>query len=54
MKKSIEQFTDQAKKSKKNIRESKISIKDKIKALTYKSCLSFPVCQKKIVELLNY
>ena len=32
---------------------NELSIKDNIKALKYKSCLSFPVCQKKLLNLLT-
>ena len=32
---------------------NELSIKDNIKALKYKSCLSFPACQKKIVEFTH-
>ena len=52
--KSLEQFTDQIKKERKYwtiINE--LSIKDNIKALQYKSCLSFRTCQKKIVEFTD-
>ena len=32
---------------------NELSIKDKIKALKYKSCFSFRTCQKKIVEFTD-
>ena len=32
---------------------NELSIKDNIKALKYKSCLSFRTCQKKIVEFTD-
>ena len=32
---------------------NEFSIKNNIKALKYKSCLGFPACQKKIVELTD-
>ena len=32
---------------------NELSIKDNIKALKYKSCLSFHTCQKKIVEFTD-
>ena len=53
-KKSLTQFTDQIKKQKKcrGVR-NELSIKDNIKALKYKSCLSFHACQKKIVEFTD-
>ena len=43
------------KKSKKKYRRvrNELLIKDNIKALKYKSCLSFPACQKKIVEFTD-
>ena len=43
------------KKSKKSIGEleNELSINDNIKALKYKSCLSFHACQKKIVEFTD-
>ena len=54
LKKSLKQFTDQIKKQKKyqGVR-NELSIKDNIKALKYKSCLSFCACQKKIVQFTN-
>ena len=53
-KKSLTQFTDQIKKQKKyrGVR-NELSIKDNIKALNYKSCLSFRTCQKKNVEFTD-
>ena len=33
--------------------KNELSIKDNIKALKYKSCLSFHTCQKKIVEFTD-
>ena len=43
------------KKSKKKYRtvRNELSVKDNTKALEYKSCLSFPACQKKIVEFTD-
>ena len=43
------------KKNKKKYRgvRNKLSIKDNIKALNYKSCLSFRTCQKKNVEFTD-
>ena len=32
---------------------NELSIKDKIKALKYKSCFSFRTCQKKVVEFTD-
>ena len=54
LKKSLGQFTDQTKKRKKYCRVgNELSIKDNIKALRYKSCLSFGACQKKIVKFTD-
>ena len=52
LKKSLKQFTDQIKKKYWGVR-NELPIKDKIKALKYKSCLSFRTCQKKIVEFTD-
>ena len=32
---------------------NELSVKDNIKALKYKSCISFRTCQKKLLNLLN-
>ena len=54
LKKSLKQFTDQIKKTKKyqGVR-NELSIKNNIKALKCKSCLSFRTCQKKVVEFTD-
>ena len=53
-KKSLKQFTDQIKKQKMDRRvRNELPINDNIKALKYKSCLSFPACQIKIVEFTD-
>ena len=53
--KSLKQFTDPIKKKQKKYWgvRNELSIKDNIKALKYKSCLSFRTCQKKIVEFTD-
>ena len=33
--------------------KNELSLKDNIKALKYKSCLSFPACQKKLLNFLT-
>ena len=51
---SLEQFTDQKKKQKNYQRVgNELSIKDNIKAVKYKFCLSFHAFQKKTVDFTD-
>ena len=53
--KSVEQFTDQLKKSYKSTEKLEINFREKtiLTAVKYKSCLSFRGSQKNIVEFTN-
>ena len=54
LKSPLNNLQTRQKKQKKYLRvRNELSIKDNIKALKYKSCLSFRACQKKIIELTD-